>query len=109
MILLGPRQGMAVCVYACGRGAAVRPQTSHSIWDGVIGLWSRVPSLLFFWCAKGQVPTGENLNRYAGSGSHIPWHSDNEPLFGPQDSPKLIVSMSPCNSVEFPGASSRAG
>ena len=29
------------------------------------------------------------------------WHSDNEPLFGPQTSPKLIVSLSLGNSVEF--------
>ena len=29
------------------------------------------------------------------------WHSDNEPLFGPRNSPKLIVSMSLGNSVEF--------
>ena len=42
-----------------------------------------------------------NLNQYAGSGSFIRWHSDNEPLFGPQNSPKLIVSLSLGNSVEF--------
>ena len=29
---------------------------------------------------------GVNLNQYAGSGSFIRWHSDNEPLFGPQNS-----------------------
>ena len=42
-----------------------------------------------------------NLNRYSGSRSCIPWHSDNESLFGPQNAPKLIVSMSLGNSVEF--------
>ena len=42
-----------------------------------------------------------NLNRYSGPSSCIRWHSDNEPLFGPQNSPKLIVSMSLGNSVEF--------
>ena len=42
-----------------------------------------------------------NLNQYAGSGSSILWHSDNEPLFGPQNLPKLIVSLSLGNSVEF--------
>ena len=47
------------------------------------------------------MPTGVNLNQYAGSGSFIRWHSDNEPLFGPQNSPKLIVSLSVGNSVEF--------
>ena len=42
-----------------------------------------------------------NLNQYACPGSFIRWHSDNEPLFGPQNSPKLIVSLSLGNSVEF--------
>ena len=48
-----------------------------------------------------EVPTGVNLNGYAGSRSHIPWHSDNWPMFGPQISPKLRVSMSFGYSVEF--------
>ena len=42
-----------------------------------------------------------NLNPYARSRSCIPWHSDNEPLFGPQNLSKLIVSLSLGNSVEF--------
>ena len=42
-----------------------------------------------------------NLNRYSGPSSFIRWHSDNEPLFGPQNAPKLIVSMSLGNSVDF--------
>ena len=42
-----------------------------------------------------------NLNQNAGPGSLIRWHSDNEPLFGPQNSPKLIVSLSLGNSVQF--------
>ena len=42
-----------------------------------------------------------NLNQYAGPGSFIRWHSDNEPLFGPPNLPKLIVSLSLGNSVEF--------
>ena len=33
--------------------------------------------------------------------SCIPWHSDNESLFGPPSQPKLIVSMSLGHSVEF--------
>ena len=53
------------------------------------------------WCGKKDVPTGVILNQYAGSGSFIRWHSDNEPLFGPQNLPKLIVSLSLGNSVEF--------
>ena len=47
------------------------------------------------------MPTGVNLNWYVGSGPCIPWHSDNESLFGPQNSPMLIVSMSLGHSVEF--------
>ena len=42
-----------------------------------------------------------NLNRYSGPSSCIRWRSDNDPLFGPQNAPKLIVSMSLGNSVEF--------
>ena len=29
-----------LCSYACGHGAAVRPQTNDAIWNGVIGLWA---------------------------------------------------------------------
>ena len=47
------------------------------------------------------MPTGVNLNQYAGPGSLIRWHSDNEPLLGPQNSTKLIVSLILGNSVEF--------
>ena len=47
------------------------------------------------------MPTGVNLNQYAGPGSFIRWHSDNEPVFGPQSSRELIVSLSSGNSVEF--------
>ena len=84
-----------------GHGAAVRPQTHDVIWDGVKGLWGRVAPLLSPWCARGNVPTGVNLNWYSGSGSCIPWHSDNESLFGPPNKPMLIVSMSSHRSVVF--------
>ena len=90
-----------LCSYKYGCGAAVRPQTNNAIWDGVIGLWGRVAPFLLPWCGKKDVPTGVNLNQYAGSGSFIRWHSDNEPLFGPQNLPKLIVSLSLGSSVEF--------
>ena len=53
------------------------------------------------WCGKKDVPTGVNLNRYAGPRSCIRWHSDEEFLFGPPNQPKLIVSTSFGNSVEF--------
>ena len=39
------------------------------------------------------MPTGVNLNQYSGSGSCIPWHSDDESLFGPPNQPKLTVGM----------------
>ena len=90
-----------LCSYQYGHGAAVRPQTNDAIWRGVIGLWGRVASLLSPWCGRRELPTGVNLNRYSGPSSCIRWHSDNEPLFGPQCSPKLIVSLSLGNSVEF--------
>ena len=90
-----------LCSYAYGHGAAVRPQTNDAIWRGVIGLWGRVAPLLSPWCARREVPTGVNLNWYSCPGSFIRWHSDNEPLFGPQNSPELIVSLSLGNSVEF--------
>ena len=48
----------------------------------------------------GKVPSGLNLNRYASWGSSIPWHSDNEPLFGDQGDPKVIVSLSLGSSVD---------
>ena len=90
-----------LCSYKYGHGAAVRPQTKNAIWHGVIGLWRRVAPFLSPWCGKKDVPTSVNLNQYAGPGSFIRWHSDNEPLFGPQNSPELIVSLSLGNSVEF--------
>ena len=90
-----------LCSYQYGHGAAVRPQTNDAIWHGVIGLWSRVAPLLSPWCGRRELPTGVNLNRYSGPSSCVRWHCDNEPLFGPQNAPKLIVSLSFGNSVEF--------
>ena len=90
-----------LCPYKYGHGAAVRPQTNKAIWDGVISLWCRVAPFLSPWCGKRELPTGVNLNHYDGSRSCVRWHSDNESLFGPRDSPKLIVSLSLGNPVEF--------
>ena len=53
------------------------------------------------FCQKERCQLGVNLSRYAGSGSHIPWHCDNEPFFGPQNSPMLTVSGSLGHFVEF--------
>ena len=58
-----------LCSYKNGHGAAVRPQTNNAIWDGVIGLWGSVAPFLSPWCGKKDVPTGVNLNQYAGPGS----------------------------------------
>ena len=60
-----------------------------------------VASFLTPWCAKGEVPTGVNLNRYSGKGSCIPWHRDNERLFGSPSEQKVTVSMSLEHSVLF--------
>ena len=87
--------------YKYAPGAAVRPQTENPIWDVVVGLWGRVAPLLSPWCTRENVPTGVNLNRYPGSGSCIPWHSDNESFTGPPNQPELIVSMSLGHSVVF--------
>ena len=38
------------------------------------------------WCAEGEVASAANLNLYRGRTSHVGWHSDDEPLFGEQDS-----------------------
>ena len=88
------------CSYTYGHGP-VLPQANPSVFTEAVNLWSRVASLLTPWCAKGEVPTGVNLNRYAGDGSCIPWHCDNERLFGSPFEPKVIVSMSLGHSALF--------
>ena len=81
-----------LCSYRYGHGAAVRPQTNDAIWDGVIGLWSRVAPLLSPLCARGNVPTGGEpeplVQDHTFVGTEI-----NEPLFGPHHAPELIVSL----------------
>ena len=88
------------CSYRYGHGP-VLPQANPSVFTEAVNLWSRVASLLTPWCAKGEMPTGVNLNRYAGNGSFIPWHCDNERLFGSPFEPKVIVSMSLGHSALF--------
>ena len=88
------------CSYRYGRGP-VLPLANPSVFTEAVNLWSRVASLLTPWCAEGEVPTGVNLNRYAGNGSCIPWHCDNERLFGSPFEPKVIVSMSLGHSALF--------
>ena len=88
------------CSYGYGHGP-VLPQANPSVFTEAVNLWNRVASLLTPWCAIGEVPTGVNLNGYAGNGSFIPWHCDNERLFGSPFEPKVIVSMSLGHSVLF--------
>ena len=88
------------CSYDYGHGP-VLPQANPSVFTEAVNLWSRVATLLTPWCAKGEVPTGVNLNRYVGDGSCIPWHCDNERLFGSPCEPKVIVSKSLGHSVLF--------
>ena len=85
-----------------GHGTAVRPQTNKAIWDGVISFVGQGRALLIIlvWYRR-ELPTEVNLNHYDGSRSCVRWHSDNESLFAPRDSPKLIVSLSLGNPVEF--------
>ena len=51
--------------------------------------------------ADGDVPTAANQNLYEGQGAHVPWHRDDEPLFGGSGDPKLIVSLCLGSPVVF--------
>ena len=92
-----------LCSYQYGHGASYQTTKTngrHLAW----GCWfvgQGLAPLVTLGVPGGKLPTGVNLNRYSGPSSCIRWHSDNEPLFGPQNAPKLIVSMSLGNSVEF--------
>ena len=71
-----------LCPYKYGHGAAVRPQTDDAIWDGVIGLCSRV-ALLSSKVCKRDYANGSELEPARGPRSCVRWLSDNESLFGP--------------------------
>ena len=91
---LGLRQGTTVCVHTSMDMEQLSDHkliTPSGVGLLVCGAGSR-PSC-HPGVPRGNMPTGVNLNRYAGPGSLIRWHSDNEPLFGPQYSPKLIISV----------------
>ena len=55
----------------CPTSMDVEQQSDHKLMTpsgmGLIGLWGRVAPLLSPWCARGNVPTGVNLNRYSVS------------------------------------------
>ena len=82
------------CPYQFGHGAAVRLQTNNTIWDGVIGLWSRVAPLLSQLLCKRECANGSELEPVLRFKIMFPWHSDNESLFGPPNQPKPTVSVS---------------
>ena len=84
---LGHARVTTVCVHT---SMDMEQQSDHKQWDGVIGLFGRVAPLVSPWCARGNMPTGVNLNRYGGPRSCIRWYSDNESLFGPPNQPKAI-------------------
>ena len=58
-------------------------------------------TLLITLVCKGECANGCELEPVLRFKIMYPWHSDNEPLFGPQNLPKLFVSLSLGNSVEF--------
>ena len=59
----GSRQVTTVCVHTSMDVEQQSDQkTNNAIWDGVVGLWSRVAPLLSPWCARWNVVTGVKLN-----------------------------------------------
>ena len=96
--LPGLRQGTTVCVpmrMDMEELSDHKPITPSDMGLLVCGAGSQ-PS-----CHLGVQEGMCHLNRYSGSGSCIPWCSDNESLFGPPNQTKLKVSMSLGSSVEF--------
>ena len=99
-VMDGGRHGAATPQRMWWRTAAVRSHvktglsaygTDHLLCTAV---YVHTVSDMTRWCAKEEVPTGVKLNRYAGAGSSIPCHCDNERLFGEPSEPKVMVSMS---------------
>ena len=89
------------CSYLYGQGPAIGPHTGKGCFGHLCSMWRALAPLMSPWCADGDVPTAANLNLYGGSGSHVSWHCDDEPLFGGDGDPKLIVSVSLGSSVTF--------
>ena len=97
--------------YVLGQVANARIRTGraqlsgHTLDDVVfrylVSVWRAIAPLLSPWCADGDVPSAANLNLYEGSRSHVPWHCDDESLFGGIGDSKLIVSLSLGSSVTF--------
>ena len=101
----GLRQGTIVCVHT---SMDMEQQSDHKLITPfgmgllVCGAGSR-PSY-HLGVVRRLCQRGMNLNQYAGLGSFIPWHSDNEPLFGPQNCQLEFREFCGVH-----GASSRAG
>ena len=75
------------------------------------GMWQRAAAAFKSFLGFGMswrlrrrdltVPHRQRRRHGSGLGSHILLHCDKEPLFGPQNSPKLTLSKSLGYSVEF--------
>ena len=52
------RARLSVFIQVWTWGSSQTTKTYNAIWDGVIGLWSRVAPFLSPWCGKKDVPTG---------------------------------------------------
>ena len=103
----GPRQGTSVHVHIVVDVEQFCHKLIPPFLQRRLTCGAGVASFLTPWFAEGEVPTGVNLNRYAGKGSRIPRLCDHEHLFGHPNEPKVIVSTSLGHSVLF--TSSRAG
>ena len=97
----GSRQGTTVCVHMrVGMEQLSDQKTMTPSGTGLLGCGARshlLVALVFKRdCANGSEP--EPIRQFR---IMHPSHSDDEPLFGPQNSPELIVGLSLDNSVEF--------
>ena len=101
--LPGLRQGTTVCVHT---SMDMERQSDHKLITpsgmGLLVCGAGSHPSCHLGVVRGNVPTGVNLHQYAGPGSLFRWHSDNEPLFGPQ---YLFTQVQYClslgNFVEF--------
>ena len=89
------------CSYLYGQGPAIGPHTGEGCFRYLSSVWRAIAPHLSPWFADGDVPSAANLNLNGGSGSHVRWHCDDEPLFGGIGDPKLIVSLSLGSPVTF--------
>ena len=90
----GPRRALwhtapdCGCTYACEE-VMLRPRPVAS---GMADLADRVLPLR--GVGTEALPDSRHMAFYLGAGSAIGWHADDEPIFGPSDEPRAIVSLS---------------